>query len=223
MKILFIHQNFPAQYLYVARHLAATGHEVVYITQRQDGELPGVRKIVYKPKRTVAPQVHHYLRESEAAVLNAQEVLRVAMGLKKSGFVPDIMLGHNGWGEIWYLKDVFPDTPLVGYFEFFYRLKGADVGFGPDDPVTPDTGPRIRTKNLGNLLALDTVDAGQCATQWQKSLYPARYHPMLHVLHEGIDTQVVTPDASVRIGLPDNRGELAAGDEIVTYVARGGK
>src|ERR1700756_3537059 len=108
MKILFVHQNFPGQYLHLARHLGAHGHEVVFITQRKDVELPGVRKVVYTPRRTITPQTHHYLRESEAAVLNAQEVLRAATALKNSGFVPEVMLGHNGWGEIWYLKDVFP-------------------------------------------------------------------------------------------------------------------
>lgn len=221
MKILFAHQNFPGQYLHVARHLGATpGNQVVFLTQRPDASLPGVHNIVYKPRRSISPQVHHYLRESEAAVLNAQEVLRVAIDLKKSGFVPDVMLGHNGWGEIWYLKDIFPTTPLVGYFEFFYRMQGADVGFDPSEPVTIDTAPRIRTKNLGNLLALDTVDLGQCPTQWQKSVYPKRYHSMLHVMHEGIDTQIAAPDPAARLRLEASGLELAAGNEVVTYVAR---
>jgi glycosyltransferase involved in cell wall biosynthesis len=221
MKVLFIHQNFPGQYLHLARYLGSVpGNQIVFITQRQEGEIPGVRKIVYRPRRTVTPQVHHYLRESEAAVLNAQEVARIAMELRTSGFIPDVMLGHNGWGEIWYLRDIFPQTPLVGYFEFFYRLQGADVGFDPADPVTPDTAPRLRTKNLGNLLALDTATVGQCPTQWQKSGYPKRYHPILHVIHEGIDTQVVIPDRNARLPIPNSGVELAAGDEVVTYVAR---
>ena len=221
MKVLFVHQNFPGQYLHLARYLgAAGGHEVVFITQRKDVELPGVRKIVYKPKRTTSPHVHHYLRESEAAVLNAQEVLRIAMELKNAGFVPDVMLGHNGWGEIWYLKDVFPETPLIGYFEFFYRMHGADVGFDSTHPSTPDTAPRLRTKNLGNLLALDTVDLGQCPTQWQKSVYPKRFHTMLHVIHEGVDTQIVAPDPKARLRFGNPEIELGAGDEVVTYVAR---
>jgi glycosyltransferase involved in cell wall biosynthesis len=118
------------------------------------------------------------------------------------------------------LKDVFPQTPFIGYFEFFYRMYGADVGFGPEDPVTADTAPRVRTKNLGNLLALDTVDFGQCPTQWQKSLYPKRYHPILHVMHEGVDAQVCTPDPKARLRLQEKNLELSAGDEIVTYVAR---
>jgi glycosyltransferase involved in cell wall biosynthesis len=179
-----------------------------------------VRKIVYKPRRTITPQVHHYLRESEAAVLNAQEVARIALELRKTGFIPDVMLGHNGWGEIWYLKDIFPEASLIGYFEFFYRMSGADVGFDPADPITPDTAPRLRTKNLGNLLALDTADLGQCPTEWQKSVYPRRYHPTLNVIHEGIDTTVVKPDPKARLILGETGLEFTAGEEIVTYVAR---
>jgi glycosyltransferase involved in cell wall biosynthesis len=221
MKILCVHQNFPGQYLHLARYLGSQPeHQVVFITQRQEGEIPGVRKITYKPRRTITPQVHHYLRDSEAAVLNAQEVARVALDLRKAGFIPDVMLGHNGWGEIWYLKDIFPEAPLIGYFEFFYRLQGADVGFDPADPITPDTAPRLRTKNLGNLLALDTADLGQCPTEWQKSVYPRRYHPILNVIHEGVDTSVATPDPAARLRVADRQAEFAAGEEIVTYVAR---
>jgi len=221
MKILFVHQNFPGQYLHLARYLGAQpGNQVVFITQRVDGSLPGVSKIVYKPKRGVSVQTHHYLRDAEAAVLNAQEVARVAMELRDSGFYPDVMLGHNGWGEIWYLKDIFPGAPLIGYFEFFYRMQGADVGFDPKDPVTPDTAPRLRTKNLGNLLALDTADLGQTPTHWQKSVYPSRYHRILHVNHEGIDTQLVAPNPAARVKITADGPEIAAGDEVVTYVAR---
>jgi hypothetical protein len=139
MKVLLVHQNFPGQYLHLARYLGASGnHEVVFITQRKDGSLPGVKKIVYRPKRSPTAAVHHYLRESEAAVLNAQEVARIAIELRNSGFIPDVMLGHNGWGEIWYLRDIFPNSPLIGYFEFFYRMKGADVGFDVNPATRSD-------------------------------------------------------------------------------------
>jgi glycosyltransferase involved in cell wall biosynthesis len=117
-------------------------------------------------------------------------------------------------------KDVFPQTPLLGYFEFFYRFEGADVGFDPTETLIFDTAPRIRTKNAGNLLGLEAADWGQCPTQWQKSTYPEHSHPKLHVIHEGIDTTVVVPDGSARLRLPVADIELAAGDKVVTYVAR---
>ena len=221
MKILFVHQNFPGQYLHLASHLGAIpGNEVFFITQRQDATLPGVKNIVYQPQRPITKDVHHYLSETEAGVLNAQAVTRVALDLKESGFIPDVMLGHNGWGEIWYLKDVFPEVPLIGYFEFFYRFQGADVGFDPGEIKIFDTAPRVRTKNLGNLIGLDAADFGQTPTQWQRSLYPAEYQAMLHVAHEGIDTQIVVPDSNARLRLPNSGIELTLDDEVVTYVAR---
>jgi hypothetical protein len=97
MKILFVHQNFPGQYLHLARYLGAQpGNEVVFITQRTDATLPGVKNIVYKPHRGVTQKQHHYLIDTEAGLLNAQAVARVALDLKEAGFTPDVMLGHNG-------------------------------------------------------------------------------------------------------------------------------
>ncbi len=221
MKILFVHQNFPGQYLHLASHLGAIpGNEVVFITQRQNATLPGVRNIIYKPHRGITKNLHHYLVDTEAGLLNAQTVARIALDLKEAGFIPDVMLGHNGWGEIWYLKDVFPEVPLIGYFEFFYRYHGADVGFDPDENKIFDTAPRVRTKNLGNLIGLDAADYGQTPTQWQRSLYPAEYQAMMYVVHEGIDTQIVVPAPNGRLRLPDAGIELTLDDEVVTYVAR---
>lgn len=182
--------------------------------------MPIVKNIVYQPQRSITKDIHHYLRETEGGVLNAQAVARVAIDLKESGFIPDVMLGHNGWGEIWYLKDVFPNTPLIGYFEFFYRFQGADVGFDPTEEQIFDTAPRIRSKNFGNLIGLDAADLGQTPTQWQRSLYPAQYQSMLEVAHEGIDTQIVVPDPNARLHLQDAGIELTLDDEVATYVAR---
>ncbi len=220
MKLLFVHQNFPGQFRHLASHLGGLpGNEVNFVTQRAEVALPGVRKLLYHPHRQVTPGVHRYLRDTEAGVLNAQAVARCSLELKKSGFVPDLMVGHNGWGEIWYLKDVFPSAPLLGYFEFFYRPRGADVAFDAAEPVTFDTAPRVRTKNLGNLIGLEACDRGVCPTHWQKSGYPKPYQPMLEVIHEGIDTRVVRPDSAARLSLPGGI-TCAAGDEILTYVAR---
>lgn len=204
MKVLFVHQNFPGQYLHLAQVLARDpANEVVFLTQRKEmPPMKGVRKIVYQPSRKVTPNIHHYLRDHEAGILNAQAVVRAAMDLKRSGFVPDVMLGHNGWGEIWYLKDVFPASPLIGYFEFFYQAIGADAGFDPSDPPTADTFPRIRTKNIGNLLGLDAADFGQTPTRWQHSTYPELYQPRIKILHEGIDTSLAKPNPEAVFEVP---------------------
>ncbi len=152
-------------------------------------------------------------------MLNGQEVARTMEKLKRQGFVSDVVIGHAGWGEALYAKDVFPDTPLISYFEFFYHSSGADIDFDPEYPMKPDDYLRIRTKNAINLLCLHGCDAGISPTKWQYSTLPKEYLNKISVIHEGINTDVVQPDAAAQYVLPDGR-VLTKADEVVTYVAR---
>ena len=218
MKWLFIHQNFPGQYVHVARYLARYGHHVSFITQPRAAQIEGVRKIEYRPPLPSAA-THAYLREPESAVLNGLAVASVCRSLDQDGFVPDIVIGHNGWGEILYVKDVWPQVPLIGYFEFFYRPKRSDVDFDPEFPPEPDMAMRLRTRNAINLLGLEAVDRGQTPTRWQRLQYPKRYRARIDVVHEGIDTALVKPDPTARLWLADGTC-LSRDDEIITFSAR---
>lgn len=221
MRFLFVHQNFPGQYRHILRLLAAEGrHEIVFITEHAHQQLPGVRQVVYQPHRGPAHETHHYLRITEAAVVRGQAVARVCMDLKDHGFVPDLMIGHNGWGEILFLKDIYPGVPLLGYFEFFYHATGADVGFDPEYPSVVDTAPRTRMMNVGNLIGLDAADWGQTPTFWQRDQYPTCYHEKISVCHEGIDTDLVMPNVAARLEIPGKNLILTRADQVITYVAR---
>ncbi len=220
MRVLFAHQNFPGQYRHLLTHFAADpANEIVFLTRNAHAPFPGIKKIVYQTRREPATGTHHYVRPLERAVLYGQEVARVALGLKEKGFVPDIMIGHNAWGETLYLKDVYPDAPLLSYFEFFYSGHGLDVDFDPEFPTTIDTRMRVRTLNAINLFGLHVADRGQTATEWQRGTYPARYRDMISVVHEGVDTEVVKPDPKAVLKL--NGGlSLSQSDEVVTYISR---
>ena len=63
IKILFIHQNFPGQFKYLAPALAAQGHEVFALTTRQGApsEWQGVKLILYRPERSSTPNIHPWL------------------------------------------------------------------------------------------------------------------------------------------------------------------
>lgn len=221
MKILVIHQNFPGQYKHLLAHLGATGkHEIVGLGQYRRVEIPGIKTILYKPARDIRSDVHHYLKTTEKAVLNGQAIVRVCMALRDKGFRPDVILGHAGWGETLYLKDVYPDVPVIGYFEFFYRSMGADVGFDPQYPANLDDTLRIRTWNMPHLLALDSADFGQTPTVWQRDQVPRRYHDMLNVIHEGIDTGMVRPDPDATLEIREKGLVLGSSDQVITYVAR---
>jgi glycosyltransferase involved in cell wall biosynthesis len=146
-------------------------------------------------------------------------VARLCEWLKRDGFTPDIVIGHNGWGEILYVKDVWPHTPLLGYFEFFYRARGADVDFDPEFPPEPDAAEQLRTRNAINLLGLDAVDWGQTPTKWQWNQYPKHHRNRISIVHEGIDTSQVRPDPTASLWLSGGL-RLSRRHKVVTYVAR---
>lgn len=220
MRVLFCHQNFPGQFPHIAAHLASIkGNQVVSISQSQARGLPSVPRIVYQPARKVTPNIHHYVAGLESAVLNGQAVAKTMESLKRKGFVPDVVIGHAGWGETLYAKDVFPNAKLINYFEFFYHATGADTDFDPEYPNTIDDVLRIRTKNSINLLALEACDAGISPTAWQKSLYPKEFQSKISVIHEGVDFTRVKPDTKAKFELP-NGNILTQKDKVVTFVSR---
>ena len=222
MKFLFVHQNFPGQFLHLVRHLTRQGeHEVVFISEPNVNVLPGVRRIFYKMKRTAFIETHVAAQEFEIATLRAEMVAKTAQTLKGLGFEPDIIIGHHGWGELLNMPDVYPNTPMLGYLEFYYHTDKFDVGFDPEFPDDPAMYPRVRAKNAVNLLALNNIGRGQTPTFFQKSTYPAWSHDLIEVLHEGVDLQACAPDPSLARNNFMLRNVLVSPDEkLVTYVAR---
>ena len=209
----------PGQYRHLAPALVQAGHEVLFITQRKDVNIPGVRRIDYTPARTAAESTHHYVRLYENSVIVGQQVARLLIDLERQKQVPDVIVSHPGWGETLFAKDIFPHVPLLHYCEFFYSGRGADVGFAREEPVTIDAICRARARNAHLLLSLEACDAGISPTQWQKSRHPAPLSDKIEVIFDGIDTNVVKPDAKARFRLADGR-ELTREDEVLTYVAR---
>ena len=168
MKALFVHQNCPGQFRHLAPALARDGHEVLFIGQKGKPTPPGVRRLEYEPHRKVTEKIHPYLAGYEAAVLNAQAVARMGFALKNKGFQPDVMIGNPGWGETLFLKDVWPDAPLISLCEFYYNGAGSDVGFDPEFDTGPDARLRARARSAPHLLAIEAADLAYSPTEWQR-------------------------------------------------------
>lgn len=221
-RVLFLHPNFPAQFRHLAMALAQSPkHQVVYGTAREEGQIQGVQKILYKPSREVRPETHHYVRPLESAVLEGQAVYRIAQQLGERGFVPDVVYAHSGWGPGLFVKDIFPKAKFCCFFEWYYQAHGTDADFDPTDPLDADAEARIRIKNAPILLDLASCDYGLSPTQWQRHQFPPEFHSKIKVLHDGIDTEYFQPKPDAKLVLPDVNLDLSAVDEIVTYVARG--
>ena len=222
MKYLFVHQNFPGQYLHIIRHLIARpGNEVAFISEPNKNHIPGVRRVNYTITETNRDTTHPTLRDLNLAMLRAEAVGRMGRNLKDLGFNPDIIIGHHGWGELLNLVDVFPGVHILGYFEIYYATAGTDVGFDAEFPTADDQWPRIRAMNSVNHLALALDQHGQTPTTWQRSLYPAWAQQQIHLLPEGVPLDVCKPDPAARkTPLTIGTFTIAPKDRLITYVAR---
>lgn len=222
MKILFIHQNFPGQFKFLAPALVKQGHEVVaMVMQKTQAESwQGVRLVPYFPNRGTTPDIHPWVSDFETKTIRGEACFRAALKLKATGFHPDVIIAHPGWGESLFLKDVWPNAKLGIYCEFYYHPQGADVGFDPEFPVK-DAGEvcRLRLKNLNNLLHFEGADAGIAPTHWQASTFPQPFRAKITVVHDGIDTQALKPNPQVSLTLNGNI-TLSKKDEVITFVNR---
>ncbi len=222
MKILFIHQNFPGQFKYLAPALVQQGHTVVGMTmQKTDAkDWQGVQLYRYAANRGTTPNVHPWISDFETKAIRAEACFRAALKLKADGFTPDVIVAHHGWGESLFLKDVWPNAKLAIYCEFYYHPHGADVGFDPEFPAT-DEGEvcRLRLKNLNNLLHFEVASAGISPTHWQASTFPEPFRSKITVVHDGIDTASLAPNPNVSLTLNGNL-VLTKRDEVITFVNR---
>jgi glycosyltransferase involved in cell wall biosynthesis len=180
-----------------------------------------VRKVTYARPPKVLETAHRDAREFEGAMRRAENCAAGAKQIKKLGFVPDIIIGHHGWGELLNLTDVFPGVPILGYFEFYYNVVGGDVNYDPEFPMVPDMFSAVRAKNAINHLALSLNQHGQVPTRWQMSTYPKWALENMHLLEEGVDLEICRPDPASRRRTLDSVGfKVSPKQKLITFVAR---
>jgi glycosyltransferase involved in cell wall biosynthesis len=218
MRVLFLHQNFPGQFLHLAKGLAQAGHEVRAVAISPRLALPGVSVTRYAPARGSTRGIHPWAIDFETKAIRAEACARKLCELDAAGFTPDLIIGHPGWGETWLVKEVWPATRLLCLQEFFY---GADLNFDPEFPMPARDGAfRFRLKNNCLLPGLDGMDWGMSPTLWQQQQFPERYRSRISVAFEGIDTDLVCPGPADTLSVASPPVTLSRGDELVTFVNR---
>ncbi|MFN3991361.1 MAG: glycosyltransferase [Tabrizicola flagellatus] len=221
MKLLFVHQNFPGQFLHLAPEMQRRGHDVRAITDAANTKSSDVPTLLYTykapPLDAAATRLGRtFTMMSDRAVV----VARLARKLRAEGYVPDVIYGHSGWGETLFLKEVWPEAKLLVFAEFYYRGLGADVGFDPEFQASGFDQVMIAQSRAAYLAqALIHADAAVTPTEWQASTHPPALRERLEVIFDGVDCDRLAPNPAARFALPDGR-ELRRGDEVLTYVAR---
>lgn len=219
MNILFLHRNFPAQFRHVAMELAKNPLDMVmFITCNDALDVRGINKLIYKAKG-VSKDCNNFLMFFEDAINHGQSAATIALAMKNKGIIPDVIYGYT-WGSTLFMKDIFPDVPFIGYFEWFGVTKGADLDF--DGRVIDENyEARIRFNNSHLLLDLESCDMGVSPTHWQKSKFPKEFQDKITVIPDGVNTELCKPDKDATFLVEDKNLVLSAKDEVITYATRG--
>ncbi|MFC3167921.1 glycosyltransferase [Paracoccus fontiphilus] len=219
MKILFVHQNFPGQFPHLAPALAVRGHQVLALTDEKNQRASPVSTVRYKTPEPVqaSPFGRSYATHAERGYLAA----RGARALRdRHGFTPDVIIGHTGWGETLFLREIWPDAKLLVYAELLYRTRGQDVGFDPELQDTSDEVRMMAVARSAHLIqGIVQADAAISPTRYQADSFPPELRAKITVIHDGIDTARVCPNPQASLTLPNGQ-VLRAGDEVLTYVSR---
>jgi glycosyltransferase involved in cell wall biosynthesis len=231
MHVLYVHQNFPAQFGHIAAYLIEKMKWTCsFVSETTPGMVAGIQKVQYKTTGGATPANHFCARTFENTIWHCDAVyhaLRARPDIK-----PDLIVGHSGFGSTLFLRELYPQVPIINFFEYFYRPHSAesdmdfrkDLGWKLEDSKYL----RARARNAMILLDLHNCQVGYCPTHFQKSRLPAEYDPKLRVVFDGIDRRVYHGhDESLRPPVGQRGARTFAGVtvpadvKIITYCSRG--
>jgi len=226
MKILFIHQNFPGQFKYLAQKLLSQGNEVRAVAI-DPGHSAGVKVSQYQPSVGSSKHIHPLAVEFETKAIRGQACANKMLELSKLGFYPDLIIGHPGWGEMLFAREIYPKAKQIHFIEFYYKAFGADVDFDPEFLNSSlEERERIYIKNSHLALSMLEMDWGYTPTQWQKSLIPRIFQNKVDVIFDGINTDMVRPKLAgekiaFKVGMANGSSRIIdQNDEVLTFVNR---
>jgi glycosyltransferase involved in cell wall biosynthesis len=217
--VLFVHNNFPAQFRDLAVQLVALGVPCLGIAQQHgQPEAPGVPMLRYGLPRGTTPGILPLAVRAEADLIRGGMALKAAQRARDQGFEPDVIVGHTGWGETVFLHEVWPQARQVLYPEFIYAGRGRDIGFDPEfRPLTEEMVLQGEAKNAISVLSLTRAEAIVCPTPYQASTLPAVFQPRVRIIHEGVDLAALRPGPAEPFALDDGR-LIAPGAPVITHV-----
>jgi glycosyltransferase involved in cell wall biosynthesis len=221
MHVLFLHQNFPAQFGMIAAELARQGSRVTFVSRKESGTSDGIERIRYEPQSGATARTHYSSRSFENLVWHSHAVYDALKA--RPDIVPDLIVGHSGYVSTVLLRELY-DCPIVNYFEYYYHTRNSDMDFRPEAPPADEDRLRAHFRNGALLVDLANCDAGYSPTRWQRDQLPSLFHPKVRVIFDGVDTGLWRPQPELRApGRPRQLGGFVVppGQKLVTYVSRG--
>ncbi|MGA2232431.1 MAG: glycosyltransferase [Tepidisphaeraceae bacterium] len=231
MQVLYVHQSFPAQFGHIARRLCAQQKwRCVFVSQGAPESADGIERIEYKLAGGATNNTHFCSRTFENNVWHCDAIFEALRN--RPDVKPDLIVGHSGFGSTLFLRELYPHTPTVNLFEYYYHAHDSDgdMDFRRDLgwQLDPHMYLRTRCRNAMILLDLQNCQLGYCPTRFQQSRFPRQYQPKLRTIFDGIDREIyhgheekLRPPLGSRSPRTIAGVQVAPASRILTYVARG--
>lgn len=218
--ILFVHNGSPGRFSFLSRRLIDRGDRCMLLNSPDGTELAGAKTTTWRLDRGSTPGIFPPATRAEADMLRGTAAADAALKIRDGGFQPDLIIGHPGWGEMAFLKEVFPAARQIQIGEYYYRARGGDVGFDPEfEDLNFLKGVQVASKNAVFAMTLAEADRIVCPTPFQASLFPDVFRSRIELIHEGIDTAATTHKPGVKIQLGGGR-VLDGSKPVITFVNR---
>ena len=134
--------------------------------------MPNARSVRYTARRGSTPGIFEPATRAEADLLRGAFAAEVALDLKRDDFSPDLIIGHPAWGEMVFLREVFPTARQIQIGEMYYRTSGLDLGFDPEFENLPPEQPwRGHAKNAVTILSMAEADRIVSPTKFQAGTF----------------------------------------------------
>ncbi|HWE34972.1 MAG TPA: glycosyltransferase [Isosphaeraceae bacterium] len=231
MRVLFIHQAFPAQFGRLALELVERYGWSCHFLIESLSNCPAPSKAMLETldlrrlpvpaeprpsSPTPWPQIYGRFLDLCQVVHDAARPLE--------DLQPDLVVAHGGRGApTLFLPDIF-DCPILNYCEYYFARARRDISYRIDLPPAEPAHFFPRSINAPTLASLISCHGGYSATRWQKESFPERFWPKIEVHFDGIDIEQYKPGprpSPAEVSALLGGRSLGPDTKIVTYVARG--
>ena len=120
MKILFLHTNFPGQFKHICKYFAQIGHDVRFICMTHYGRsISKVQKFKIREIQGVNKTSDNKTFKEKTST--ADQYRQAFIEFTQNNWIPEIVISHSGWGCGLHVKEIWPQTKLISYLEWWFN------------------------------------------------------------------------------------------------------
>lgn len=214
-RILLLHPNFPAQFKNLSAILGTNKQiDVKFLCMTNyASQLKGVKSLKIKGNRGQTAMEELKMNELKNMQFRAESYRLAFKVLRESGWNPDIVIGHTGWGCGIHVKDIWSECLFIGYSEWWFSLNSEFANSAKLDPymgIKESQEIGLLRRNQYMALELCNSDKIVTPTDYQKRQLPDLLRRNCIVINDGVDAKFFQTKS-----ISNNK------NPVVTYGTRG--